>query len=202
MIRRTLITMVLAGFGLLCATALFAGKYQTLCFEAEDGQNISGKAWLVKARKDDANNKISGKKVLALPQYAPGEKPPKDEVTYKVKIEQTGIYYLWARTYWKNGCGNSFYIKVEGYNSGNWIIGGDGTYNIMHWVCLADGGKNSGDPRPLMLKKGVVTITVGAKESATEIDQFVLTTDPGYTPANIVKTTPAILVVDEKKSAK
>jgi len=196
--RRIITALVLAGVGMLCATALFGAKYRTICFEAEDAQGISGKAWFVKKHKDDANNKFSGQ-VLALPRYGPGEKPPHDEVTYKVKIEQAGVYYLWARTFWANGCGNSFSIKVEGYDAGDWIIGGDATYNSIRWRCLTDGGKNSGDPRPLMLKKGTVTLTVGARESAVEIDQFLLTTDPKYLPVNIVKPTPNILVVETPK---
>jgi hypothetical protein len=196
LMTRMIITTVLAVVAIAGATALFAaGKYTILCFEAENGQGGSGKVWAPKKYvQDPKGNAASGKKVLAVPHYPAGEKPVRDEVTYKVKIDQPGAYYLWANTLWRNGCGNSFYVKVEGYKSGDWIIGGDGTYDVLHWVCLTDGGKNGGNPRPLMLKKGTVTITIGAKESATAVDQFVLTTDKKYLPVNTVKPTPNILV--------
>ena len=197
--RRIVMTLLLAALGALCATALLAGsKYVTLCFEAEDAHNVSGKAWSVMKRAEDPSGKVSGKKVLGVPFYGTNEKPPRDEVVYKVKIPQTGVYYLWARTFWKNGCGNSFYIKIDGDKSGDWIIGGDGTYNSMHWVCLKDGGDNSSEPRRLKLSQGVVTFVVASKESATLIDQFVLTTDKELHPANIYKPTPDVLAKDEK----
>ena len=199
MTARALLTAALAIPAICLAATLFAApRYLTLCWEAEDAQNVSGKAWKSQKFTDDPSGKVSGKRVLSVPHYTPGEHPPKDEVIYKVKVPQDGIYYLWARTYWVNGCGNSFFMQIEGYDSGDWIIGGDGTYNSMHWVCLNDGGNNSGNPRPLQLKKGTVTFTVGAKESATKIDQFLLTTDRKLTPANIYKPTADLLAPPPK----
>jgi len=203
-VMRATITALLAGVALCCATALFAGKYATVVFEAEEATNPTGKVWYVKKHGEDPGGKASGK-MLAVPKSEPGEKPKFEEVTYKVNIPQNGYYYLWARVFWKNGCGNSVYFKMED-EKGDSILGGDGTYNALHWVCLketVDAKKNkTGDPLKLPLKKGTVTFVMGSKESATEIDQFVLTTDPEMYPANSYKPTPNALVKNEKKDAK
>jgi len=200
-LMRTTLTAVLAGVALFCATALFAGKYVTIVFEAEEATNVMGKVWFVKKHGEDPGGKASGK-TLAVPKTEPGQKPKHEEVTYTVNIPQNGYYYLWARVYWKNGCGNSVYFKIDG-EKGDAILGGDGTYNALHWVCLketVDAKKNkTGDPLKLPLKKGTVTFVMGSKESATEIDQFVLTTDPEMYPANSYKPTPNALVKEEKK---
>ncbi len=191
--------------GLLSLAALFsaaivlwaAPQFRTLIFEAEDVQKLSGKTFKVMKCIEDPSGKVSGKKVLAVPKLQPGEKVVKDEVTYRVRIPETGTYYFWARTFWSSGCGNSFYLKVEGYNAGEWVIGGDGTYDSLHWVCLSDGGDNN-RPRPLQLKKGVVTFTLGAKESGARADQFLLTTDRQKEPQDIYHPTPDLLVIDKK----
>jgi hypothetical protein len=196
--RSTLITALSVGGALLLSTAWAASKYVTLCFEAEKFTAQSGKTFVTKKYTEDASGKVSGGWVLALPKLPPGEKLVPDAVTYKVRVPQSGTYFLWARTYWATGCGNSFSVKVEGYDSGEWVIGGDGTYDSLHWVCLTDGGDNSSRPRPLSLKKGDVTLTLGAKESGARVDQFLLTTDRGKTPAGVYKPTPDV-VVNEKK---
>ncbi len=195
--RHLLWTGLLLVAALSAATALFAAQ-TTLCWEGEDAQGITGKAWLVKPYKVDPSGKVSNKTVLRLPHYDKGEKPPKDECSFKVNVPEKGVYYLWARVFWKDGCGNSFFISVGNQVSDS-IMGGDGTYNIMHWICLNDAGDNESRPMPLKLDKGVVTITVGAKESNTMIDQFVLTTDRKYIPANIVKPTPNVLAKPDAK---
>jgi hypothetical protein len=190
-----MLIVVLAGLAIFIVMGqLTAAKYVTLVFEAEDVQNLSGKEWFVKKRAEDTSGKVSGNKVLAVRRCPPGEKPKLDEVVYKVNIPQAGIYYLWARTFWANGCGNSFLFNMD-EEKGKSIIGGDATYNSMHWVCW----KDNADPRPLKLKKGEVTFIMGSKESATEIDQFLLTTDPEMYPANIYKPTPNLLVKEVKK---
>lgn|GEM_PF-416815 len=195
---RAMLAAALAGLAVMVVTGqLTAGKYVTLAFEAEDAQNLSGKEWNVKKRAEDTSGKVSGKKVLAVRRCPPGEHPKQDEVAYKVNIPQAGFYYLWARVFWANGCGNSVFFKIDG-EKGDPFIGGDGTYNSMHWVCW----KDNADPRPLKLKKGEVTFILGSKESATEIDQFLLTTDPELYPANIYKPTANLLVKEVKKDSK
>jgi len=189
--------------GLCALTALCAlrlapatcAPYTTIVFEAENVRNLTGRAFHIAKFAENANGKVSGNQVLEIAKLAPGEKVAKDEITYHVKVPKAGIYYFWARTYWANGCGNSFWVKVEGYDTGEnaWVLGGDGTYNSMHWVNLNDGSNNS-KPRPLRLHSGQVTITLIAKEGGVKADQFLLTSDSGKTPAGVYKPTPDALV--------
>ncbi|MHB9025352.1 MAG: hypothetical protein ACYC7E_14480 [Armatimonadota bacterium] len=181
---------------LLCAGLLLAApqRYITIVFEAEQATGLAKTIFVVEKVTQDASGKISGNKVLAIPKTPQGTKIPRDEVTYKVKIPATGTYYLWTRTFWTTGCGNSVFMKVEGYDSGKWIIGGDGSYDFMHWVCLSD-GDNSSNPRPLKLKQGTVTFTLGAREGGVRIDQFLLTTDRKKRPADIYTPTKDALVL-------
>jgi hypothetical protein len=157
----------------------------SLFWEAEN-TTVTGKdmGFYIATRKEVAGGKVSGGKVLATPKLDPGEKiTDPDAVTYQVKIPQDGTYYLWGRCIWSTGCGNTFNIRVEGSTSGQWILGGDSTYDVLHWICLSDGGDNADSPRPLALKAGTVTITLGQRESATQVDEFMLSTDAKKRPA-------------------
>lgn len=184
----------------LVAGALLAAKSTTLIFEGEQVANLSGKGFVFKKYVEDPTGKVSGNKVLAVPKCEAGSKPTKDTVTYKVRIPVTGVYYLWARTFWSTGCGNSFLLQVQGYDTDKeWIIGGDGTYDALHWVCLNDSGDNRTRPRPLRLKKGVVAFTLGVKEGGTMVDEFLLTTDALKRPEGCYKPTPDVLEMPPAK---
>lgn len=184
--RRGLQTVLMAIPALLvCGMLLAAPKYKTVIWEGEAVKAVSGKAFKVMNYKQDPQGKVSGEKVLAIPKLPAGEKVAEDEVTYKVNIPQTGVYYLWARCYWSTGCGNSFFYKVEG-NKYAYVLGGDATYDSLHWISLSDDG---GRPRPLRLEKGTVTFTLGAKESGARVDQFLLTTDAKKQPAGVYAPT-------------
>lgn len=183
----------------LAVTQLIAaGKYVTLVWEAEDVK-ITGKIFKPTKYTDDPMGKVSGNYVLAVPKVPPGQHVGKDQVTYTVRIPQTGSYYLWARTFWSTGCGNSFAIQVQGYNSSNWVLGGDATYDCLHWVCLSDGGDNKSAPRPLKLKQGTVMLTLKTREGGVKADQFLLTTDSAKQPQSYYKPTPNLLVKEVKK---
>lgn len=170
----------------LSTSALFAAS--PLVWEAENVKDLSGKAFFISKLTTDPSRYVSGKSVLRLPKVPEGEKIARDEVSYKVNIPANGTYYLWARVRWTNGCGNSFLMKLPNV-AGEQILGGDGTYDILLWKSLNDGGR----PRPLTLKKGVMTFTLISKESGTMADQFLLTTDRKYTPAGIYKATSDLL---------
>lgn len=193
-IRRGLQTAIMALPALLvCGMLLAAPKYKTVVWEGETVKALSGKAFKVKTYKEDPKgNDVSGQKVLAIPKVPAGEKVAADEVTYKVNIPETGVYYLWARCLWSTGCGNSFAFKVEG-NKGEYILGGDATYDTLEWKSLSDDG---GRPRPLRLQKGTITFTLGSKESGTMVDEFMLTTDAKKQPAGAYAPTKNALKLD------
>jgi hypothetical protein len=198
MLTRLSLTIAFAAGLAVLATALWAAPFVTLCFEGEDAKlPAPARVFYVMKSPEDASVKVSGNKVLAVPKVDPGQHVAREDVVYRVQVPQDGRYYLWARVFWSNGCGNSFYLKVQGYDSGEWIIGGDSTYNALHWVALTDG--DSSEPRPLLLKKGVVNFTLGSKESGARVDQLLLTTDREKRPAGIYKPTKDLLVKDDPK---
>jgi len=188
--------ILVAGFALIMANQLLAAKYCNLVWEAEDVQKLSGKAFRVEKYPVDPTGEVSGKQVLGLPKVAPGQTVAKDEVTYKVKIPETGTYFLWGRTYWATGCANSVTVNMLG---NDWVLGKDGTYDCLHWVCLSDGGDNKSRPRPLRLKQGVLVITLKTRQhqGGIKIDEFMLTNDKGKEVQGSYKPTmPSVLVKD------
>jgi len=156
-----------------------------LVWEAETPTK-AGKVFAVENLTRDPSNNISGNKVLAVPKTPKGEKPKTDEVTYTINVPANGTYYLWARVRWSTGCGNSFLIGMTDIFKGSIIIGGDATYNSLHWVSLKD-GKNL---KKLTLKKGKQDIILSTKETGSAMcDQFLLTTDAKKKPSGIYSAT-------------
>ncbi|BCM92296.1 hypothetical protein IAD21_04175 [Abditibacteriota bacterium] len=96
--------------------------------------------------------------------------------TYTFNAPKAGLYYLWARTFWANGCGNSIKAAVNNTKENSKILGEDGTYDAWHWV----GGKAR-----VTLKAGKNTLVLYNSETGVRVDQFFLCTDPDYTPVNI-----------------
>ena len=88
-----------------------------------------------------------------------------------------------------NGCGNSFYLSLPGVRKTKVILGGDCTYDALHWITLGNAGK----PDALKLTKGTMTFTLISKESGIMIDQFLLTTDARYKPAGAYSPTAGLL---------
>jgi hypothetical protein len=189
--------------GLLLAIPLLAGEKPpvTLCFEAEAAQQITGKAFSIREFRGKENHKASGDKVLAIAQTQPGPSQP-GAASYRIRIPQDGTYYLWTHVYWTTGCGNSFFLQLDLFKKAKLLLGGDSTYNTLHWVTLSDSGDNAGNPLPLRLKKGELTLTLGAKENGVMIDQLVLTTDAKFEPAGIYDLTPDVLVPVKKPPKK
>ncbi|HEY3379427.1 MAG TPA: hypothetical protein VGL77_18265 [Armatimonadota bacterium] len=175
--------------GMLCMTSvLYAAS--PLVWEGEQVASFSGKAFKKIKLTGDPMGKVSGNWVVGIDKVEKGEKVAKDDVLYHVKIPATGTYYLWGRVRWSTGCGNSFLMNIAGVK-GNWILGGDGTYEVLHWICLSDGPRQLA----LKLKKGTVDFKLSAKESGTMLDQFLLTTDAKMVPAGIYTTTPNLLLM-------
>ncbi|MEI7832595.1 MAG: hypothetical protein WCJ56_05300 [bacterium] len=151
-------------------------KQQRLAFEIskkilpidEDGAGgVSGEKWLKVARKENDQEKI-------IP----------DTARYYINIPAAGTYYLWARTYWDSGCGNSFFVHIDGVNKSSddtFVLGGDATYNGLHWVCLLE-GKNM---KPLQLKAGLVNLNLLVREAGTNVDQLLLTRDYKFVPTDV-----------------
>ena len=193
-------TLVLSALLSASRAAAAPAKYLSLCWLAEDARGITGKVFRLKKYAEDSSTAVAGWKygkhhVLEIPKIPKGEKVKPDEVFYRVRIPETGTYYFWGRTLWSTGCDHSFTLKMEGFR-GEWVLGGDATYDALHWVCISDSGDSS-KVRPLHLTKGVMKIALVTRQAGVMADEFMLTTDPKCQPAGVYKPTKDLLVVKD-----
>ncbi|HEX9996798.1 MAG TPA: hypothetical protein VGB45_06620 [Abditibacterium sp.] len=164
---------VFAGAALaLSGSASFAANAK-VCFEAEKPVKIESP--LKKVVGKGAG--ISGGGYLEIP-WDENKTKGIGEATFKFNVKKAGTYYLWARTFWANGCGNSILASVNGGDGK--ILGEDGTYDAWHWV----GGRAR-----VSLKAGVNTLTLKNRETGVRVDQFFLCQDGDYTPVGERKVT-------------
>jgi len=153
--------------------ALAAGDAR-VCFEAETPASIESP--LKKVAKG-SSKEYSGRGYLEIP-WDQNKTKNIGTATYKVNAKVAGTYYLWARTFWANGCGNSIALTVN--DGSKKVLGEDGTYDKWHWV-----GGNS----RVSLKAGTNTIVLHNNETGIRVDQIFLTQDGDYTPVNTRKVT-------------
>jgi hypothetical protein len=166
--------LALASTGLLATAALAANT--KICWEAESATAATA-PW--KKSLPGPNKAYSGKGYLEVP-WDKNEGKNKGLVTAKFNVKTGGTYYVWARVFWGNGCGNSIAPSIDG---GSPItLGEDGTYDKWHWV--------GGDVARVSLKPGSHTLTIKLHEDGIKVDQFFLCTDPEYTPTGIRTVTP------------
>jgi hypothetical protein len=130
-----------------------------------------------------ASAAASGGQYVWIPLLRPhgeNESGPHDDghTLYRVRIPQAGLYRLWARVFWHDSCGNSFFVIVD--NTDKAWIGEDGTYQAWHWVR----GKT------YQLSAGTHTIRFQNREDGARLDQFLLTTDLRYVPTRPERPTP------------
>lgn len=169
-----LIPFVVAGIaGALLPGAAWAANAK-VCFEAE---NASSAQSPIKISKPGTSKKYSGRGFLDIPWDRNETKGVGSAVVY-ANVKTAGTYYLWARTFWANGCGNSIGVSV---NDGESIIlGEDGTYDKWHWV--------GGNAR-VKLKAGRNKFIIKNRETGVRVDQIFLSQDGDYTPVGIRPTT-------------
>jgi hypothetical protein len=163
---------MLAASSLITASAF--AQTARVCFEAESTSNAQSP---LKVVNGSSNKPYSGKGYLAIP-WDKNESKGKGQATYTFNAKTAGVYTIWARTFWENGCGNSILVNVNGGR--DVILGEDGTYNKWHWV---------GGAARVKLKAGKNTLVLKNRETGVQVDQFFLTQDSGYTPTGIRKVT-------------
>lgn len=153
-------------------TAAFAANAK-ICFEAESAGTISSPLRKV---LPGANKKYSGKGYIEIP-WDQNKSKGIGQATYRINVKTPGTYYMWARTFWANGCGNSIEVSVNGSSR---TLGEDGTYDNWHWV----------DTKVRVnLKAGVNTFVLKNRETGIRVDQFFLCQDGDYVPTGIRKAT-------------
>ncbi len=163
---------ILAFAGLAAAImpgAAFAANAK-VCFEAEGASAVQSP---VKISRPGASKKYSGRGFLDIP-WDQNKTKGVGSATVTVNVKKAGTYYLWARTFWANGCGNSIGISTNGGNS--ITLGEDGTYDKWHWV--------GGNAR-VKLKAGANKFVIKNRETGVRVDQIFLCEDGNYTPTGI-----------------
>lgn len=163
--------LLLAGVALLgAAPSAFAGNAK-VCFEAEKAVSVESPL------KKVSVTGTSGGGAIEIP-WDQNKTKGIGQATYRFKVAKAGVYYVWARTFWANGCGNSVEVDVNG--SPGKILGEDGTYDAWHWV----GGKAR-----VQLKAGVNTLVLKNRETGVKVDQFFFCEDKDYSPVGTRKAT-------------
>lgn len=157
-----------AGLTAALAPSAFAANAK-VCFEAESASTVESPL-----KKLSGQGKVvSGGGVIDIP-WDQNKTKGIGKATYTFNAKTAGVYYVWARTFWANGCGNSVEVKVNDGDSK--ILGEDGTYDAWHWV----GGRAR-----VQLKAGKNTFVLQNRETGVKVDQFFFCQDGEYTPVGI-----------------
>ena len=164
---------LIAGAALLTfgSSAVFAASAK-VCFEAESASSVQKPLRKVQG---SANKPYSGSGYLEIP-WDKNESKGVGQAVYTFNVKTPGVYTLWARTFWANGCGNSVAVSVNGGPVK--ILGEDGTYDKWHWV---------GGTAKVKLNAGANKMVLINRETGVSVDQFFLSQDAGYTPTGIRK---------------
>lgn len=129
-----------------------------------------------------ASSLASGGAYVQVPLKRPhGEEEgaPTDQgrAVYKVRIPANGKYRFWGYCHWHDGCGNSFFLKID--DKPAVVLGQDGTYQRWHWV----------KGPSLQLTAGVHTVVLQYREDGAKMDQALFTTDQRYVPVRAERKT-------------
>ncbi len=173
----TVIALVVA-VALLAASSATAAK---IVIEAEHYRTISPS--MAKATSQVA----SGSAYIHIPLKRPhatteGGASDTGNTQYKINVPQAGSYVFWGRAHWYDGCGNSFFLKID--DKPSIVFGNDGTYRRWHWV---KGVR-------VTLTAGPHTIRIQNREDGAKLDQFMLTTNRRYVPVRPEKETKQYII--------
>ena len=156
-----------------------------ICFDAEDSTSLQGPMRVIKlkAKPEKRRGQVSGDDFGAFVEVPWTEETrkknaPKGMAVYKINVDVTATYYLWARTYWIHNCGNSIAVAFD--DRPQKVLGQDSVYGRWHWV-----------PKPVKFKLAVGEhcLRLIGREPGVRIDQFYLSSDPDYVPQRIRKVT-------------
>ena len=174
----TFLALILA-VGVIAALAY--GATTKVVFEGEHYTSITPS--MTQGSSGDASNGAYVQVPLQRPHgYEEGAPTDTGKAVYKIKIPVAGSYRVWARCHWYDGCGNSFFLKID--DKPAVVLGQDGTYQRWHWV----------KGPTLHLGTGQHTIVLQNREDGSKLDEALLTTDLRYVPVRIEKETAAYVV--------
>ena len=178
--RRFIVPAVIVTLCVMLIATMARAATVKMVVEGEDYSSIKPSIAVTASQGAD------GGKAIYIPlrrPHATTETGPGDDgnARFKVKVPTAGVYQLWARTWWYDSCGNSFFIVVDS-NPATYIE--DATYQTWHWV---KGPK-------LTLSAGEHTIRFQNREDGARLDQFMLINSTRYVPTRAETRTPQYIV--------
>lgn len=148
-----------------------AASFVYMVIETENAEAIEPP--MVRGRAPDSE--CSGGEYIEIPVQEPrGADKVNGRAVVPFEITTPGAYFLHARCWWYDGCGNSFRVAI---NDGPNSILTSSTEQRWHWVKL--GGE------PFLLLAGQHILIISNSEDGARLDQVVLTNDPDYVPQGI-----------------
>jgi hypothetical protein len=82
------------------------------------------------------------------------------EAVYEIPFPAPGRYVMWGRTYWTDGCGNSFFIRL---GTDLLHFGEDSMFEEWHWVSIM---------LPEVAAARTERITIANREDGVKIDNM------------------------------
>jgi len=114
---------------------------------------------------------VSGGSFMTIPESFgddyDGNGSPNAKVNYKLKVETSGTYKIWLRSYGANDTSDSFYVQTDGGSKeAKAFIAGD-----WRWVKVSR-----------YLSAGEHTLTISLREDGAKLDKILITSDSSFTP--------------------
>jgi len=151
------------------STSLSYAEKNYLWIEAESAERIEFPVEVVE------NEHCSNNKCIVIREGAGvGFRGAGGEAVYPIDIKSDGEYVIWGRVFWKDGCGNSFYLGIDefhfneiGKNVYDYVLGHQLTFGKWMWV---KGNK-------FKLSKGKHILKIKNREDGVKLDKLLLTDD-------------------------
>ncbi|MFP4248619.1 MAG: hypothetical protein ACLFU7_03105 [Armatimonadota bacterium] len=180
--RRFIATAVVTSLVVVLVAGVASAAMVKIVVDAADYTSIKPSMVKTTTGSDAVANKAYIQIPLRRP-HATEETGPADDgnAVYKINVPASGTYQLWARTWWYDSCGNSFFVIVD--DKPSVYIEGP-TYQTWHWV---KGPK-------LTLSAGEHTIRIQNREDGARLDQFMLINNTQYVPTRIESRTSQYIV--------
>ncbi len=148
------------------------GPLESHWFEAEHADTIT--APFVVAFDDNASNG----QFVHVPEGKGGRfSPGATMATYRVTVEQPGIYVLWGRVRASDVRNDSFFAQIDNGLENVWSVA---LGKSWHWDMVNNGLGE--DPVKFSLTTGDHTITIKLREDGTKLDRLLLTNDTDRVP--------------------
>lgn len=168
----------------LASSSLVGFAGMNVLIESKDAKEVSPPMrHVVGGGQADGSAKLipgaAGNAYLEIAQGA--GKPPDVQggALFEFTVDTKDTYYLWARVWWLDGCGNSLGMSINGEKE--FTFGQDATYKQWHWVRA-----------PLRLSQldlnaGKHTLRLSNREDGVAVDQILITRNKRYVPVGIEK---------------